>query len=317
MCAHRFPLRAAALASAALLGALPGAALAQSVSTEALVFFGHHPQAGCREDATGFGLVEAACGTSTSVSEQSGVARAAVLAGQLAVFASADQQGGVGSANDVQVRARAAIHDRVLINAAAGGLAGQRATMTYTVHLSGVLLNASTLTPQVAVPAGSIANSALYLSVNIGGLHRFEEDDLHRHFTNGFPGDLLVVSQREASVNGAPVPTIFGSYTLEAPFTFGQGFEILIDLDAVAGAVGGPMSSAASIADSSHTFAWGGIEHITFEGQVIDGFTMVSSLGIDWTRSYAAPVPQPVTAGLLACGLAAMGLLGRRRLRAA
>lgn len=66
--------------------------------------------------------------------------------------------------------------------------------------------------------------------------------------------------------------------------------------------------------DFGHTLAWGGATVTDEWGNPVSGVTISSQSGFDYSKAYAAAVPEPSQAATLAAGLAVLaGLIWRRR----
>ena len=100
------------------------------------------------------------------------------------------------------------------------------------------------------------------------------------------------------------------SVNFAIPVALGQSFSFGVYGYALAGmrsASGVPGISTAAT-DFSHTVTWGGVVGIyDANGQRLSDVSLTSASGADWTRSFAAPVPEPDTYAMM---LAALGLLG-------
>ena len=98
------------------------------------------------------------------------------------------------------------------------------------------------------------------------------------------------------------------------PFTFGQTFSLGLYAEALAGNgsySGGPTAPVShATSDFSHTVSWAGIGGITAGGSAVNGYTIGSASGTDWTVS---AVPEPSSAALLMAGIAGLVVLRRRR----
>ena len=110
--------------------------------------------------------------------------------------------------------------------------------------------------------------------------------------------------------NGTPVP-----YTDLIPtsweFIWGEPFLVTVTMSVAAVAVGHGL--AGSYFDRS--WYWTGVQSVTtFEGASVP-YTLTSESGVDWSRSFATPVPEPASTILFPLGLLIVGAAARTRSR--
>ena len=103
-----------------------------------------------------------------------------------------------------------------------------------------------------------------------------------------------------------------GSYTavLTTDIVWGQTLGLTLSAYALVHASGD--ESFRSVIDMSNTTWWDGVVSATVEGQAVDDFTVTSSSGLDFRRSYglAPAVPEPEAWALMLLGV---GLLRWRK----
>jgi hypothetical protein len=197
------------------------------------------------------------------------------------------------------------------------GRTGQAGWATISVTFSGGRLYSLITEPTPTAPA--VGSSWLILDVSVGN-----SPAAHTAVTTDFGSlrssmEQCLWSRGEATCNQADLPTKTGllfSTEMRIPIVFGVATPISESLTAI---VQGKTQSLyeqgyfSAEADGFHSAYWGGISAVTFDDQRVD-YTVTSSGGMDWSRSYvAAAVPEPSSALLLAGGLAA--ILARRRRR--
>jgi hypothetical protein len=104
------------------------------------------------------------------------------------------------------------------------------------------------------------------------------------------------------------IGTIFVTHnmTVGQPYSWGYFMEVKGQAHSGGGSV-------LSVADFEHTFRWGGIESVidTFTGQPLEGWTIESESGFDYSKSYNEQVPEPSSIALLS--VASCFLLRRAR----
>jgi hypothetical protein len=97
-----------------------------------------------------------------------------------------------------------------------------------------------------------------------------------------------------------PVGEGGGTVRVEVHATVGQEFTLGYQISVSGNASSGDGAVVVS-ADFSHTLKWGGIEGIFNRntGERIEGLTIVSESGFDYTRSFDAQVPEPACIALM------------------
>jgi hypothetical protein len=101
-------------------------------------------------------------------------------------------------------------------------------------------------------------------------------------------------------------PFLNTELTIAVPFTYGTPFDVKLTIQAASYAK--TQYGGDGIADAEHTVTWGGFASVLDSGaNTVTNYSTSSDSGVN----YAAPVPEPATAGLLMFGMA--GLLSRRR----
>ncbi|OYU68365.1 MAG: hypothetical protein CFE45_43160 [Burkholderiales bacterium PBB5] len=91
------------------------------------------------------------------------------------------------------------------------------------------------------------------------------------------------------------------------PIVFGTSFELVVLGQSIA-ATRSQTGGGHSASDFMQTLWWDGVQGVKVGGQAVQGYTLTSGSGIDWTQ--AAVVPEPSAWLLMAAGL---GLLAVRR----
>ena len=103
---------------------------------------------------------------------------------------------------------------------------------------------------------------------------------------------------------------VLGKHTAHVAFTFGQAFDLKMEIIALA-EVHALSTSLVAETDLEHTMLWGGFDAVSDASGKAVGYSLASLSGHDWTRASTEPVPEP--ASVAALGLGALGLLRRRR----
>jgi hypothetical protein len=106
---------------------------------------------------------------------------------------------------------------------------------------------------------------------------------------------------------------VAGFSQISVPFRFSIAAPLHVKLGVEAQAVVGPEAvTATASADFGHTLTWGGFDQVLdSQGNVVTAYTVASDSGFN----YAAPVPEPSTAVLLAAGLGCVSVVRRQRMR--
>jgi hypothetical protein len=108
---------------------------------------------------------------------------------------------------------------------------------------------------------------------------------------------------------------VAGFSQISVPFQFSVPAPLHVKLTVETQAVVGTEAvTATASADFAHTLTWGGFDQVKdSQGNVVTAYTVTSDSGLN----YAAPVPEPSTAALLAAGLGCVSALRRQRVRTA
>jgi MYXO-CTERM domain-containing protein len=125
------------------------------------------------------------------------------------------------------------------------------------------------------------------------------------------------------SVVGQPlVDQVFG---FEADIIFGTPFLLAMQLNTAASAIVRPAGApgtpdymlpvTASAASSfANTVLWNGLQSVTLlDGRAVEGWSVSSASGLDYSRSLVPTVPEASTWTMFALGLGVLGAAARRR----
>ena len=206
--------------------------------------------------------------------------------------------------------------------------AGTIGTMNFRVYFDAVTTRGSTLGQPVTDTGGNLAdtNWSTTFQIRADGvpdptppdvpgppnpgqksLEYYRLDTLH----NGVPG--VEESPRVSA----------GLQELSINFVFGE--PIHLDMSLRAAVLGGVYTgdnatsfsgSGVMATDATHSMYWDGITSLQdADGHAIVAFTALNAVGIDYARSLAV-VPEPGAWALMLGGLALMGVIARRRVRA-
>ncbi|URI11645.1 hypothetical protein MW290_22200 [Aquincola tertiaricarbonis] len=281
-------------------GLSAAASLANAAALSDVLISGPGP--GCKaSDRTG-ALVTASCTATADRVTTTGSATAVAAGGHLgtAVFVdtqahSADGPGGYTALTYAQTV------DRLRIDAS-NGEQGQ-ALLTFAVSLA-VQRTSITNAPGPSAVTFAGTGSDLRADVTIAGenhsLWLTETYRVDYRPETGPIGDGSSV----AYIDDVAVPSALGPRTFAVPFTFGQEFDLQLELRGYvfAGAAGD--GHATMNIEAMNSFDWKGIQSVTVGGRDV-AFSLTSESGVDWI----SPVPEPTSAWLLASGLAACAAL--------
>jgi len=159
---------------------------------------------------------------------------------------------------------------------------------------------------------GAAGNSTIAAVVTVGGTQVFSTT-----------GQLIsrngVITTNDIKVNGVnvagPSNSLTGVFFFDIPFVFNTPFQLRATLDAFVQAqttAAGDQASATSNFGSSGL--WGGISEVhRADGTVLTGYSLTSDSGYDWSKAYAAPVPEPASSVLFTIALVGLAAVIRRR----
>jgi len=159
---------------------------------------------------------------------------------------------------------------------------------------------------------GAAGNSTIAAVVTVGGTQVFSTT-----------GQLIsrngVITTNDIRVNGVnvsgPSNSLTGVFFFDIPFVFNTPFQLRATLDAFVQAqttAAGDQASATSNFGSSGL--WGGISEVhRADGTVLTGYSLTSDSAYDWSKAYAAPVPEPASSVLFTIALVGLAAVIRRR----
>ncbi|MBI5461574.1 MAG: VPLPA-CTERM sorting domain-containing protein [Gammaproteobacteria bacterium] len=107
-----------------------------------------------------------------------------------------------------------------------------------------------------------------------------------------------------------------GTFSFDVPFVFGTPFQLSASLDAFTQALATvPGDEASAYSNFGSSGYWGGISEVHLaNGTVLNGYSLSSTSGFDWTNAYpTSTVPVPAAMWLFGSGL--IGLVGVARRR--
>jgi hypothetical protein len=187
----------------------------------------------------------------------------------------------------------------------------------FSFSLSGAL---SSMTGPTS--AGAAANATISALVRADGSPVFSSSGQLLTRNGAIEIDEL---SRGVATNGSfqtdPVSSLVGTFSFDVPIVFNTPFQLMAEMTAFTQALtsfaGDEASAHSSFGSSGY---WGGLSEVHLaDGTLLDGYSVSSASGFDWTRAYdapvAAPIPEPETYGMLLAGLGLLGFATRRRPR--